>query len=71
MLQVFFITRARNQLNLWKTTNSPCTANTDPESWHIENSKLYLFFNDEPKQDYIAKIGDGIIQRSEQKWENR
>ena len=44
------------------------TADSDPESWYIENGKLYLFFNDAPKRDYIAGIDDGIIQRSEQKW---
>ena len=47
------------------------TANTDPESWHIENGKLYLFFNDDPKQDYIAQIDDGIIARSEGNWSKR
>ena len=47
------------------------TADIDPNSWHIENEKLYLFFNDEPKQDYIAEIDNGIIQRSEQKWMNK
>ena len=47
------------------------TADIDPNSWHIENEKLYLFFNEEPKLDYIAGINDGIIQRSEQKWLNK
>lgn len=47
------------------------TADTDPESWHIENGKLYLFFNDDPKRDYIAQIDEGIIDRSEDIWAKR
>ncbi|QMU60835.1 MAG: YHS domain protein [Gammaproteobacteria bacterium] len=47
------------------------TADVDPRSWHIEDGKLYLFFNGDPKNDYIADIGDGIIQKSESKWNNR
>ena len=44
------------------------TVDTDPQSWHIEKGKLYLFFSDDPKQDYIAQIDDGIISRSEKNW---
>ena len=47
------------------------TADVDPNSWHIENGELYLFFNDEAKHDYIAGINNGIIQQSEQKWQSR
>lgn len=47
------------------------TAKVDPKSWHIEDGKLYLFFNDDPKQDYIAEIGNGIVQKAESKWNNR
>jgi len=51
--------------------NIGLTAKVDPKSWHIEDDKLYLFFNDDPKQDYIAEIGNGIIQKSDSKWANR
>ena len=47
------------------------TADVDPKSWHIEADKLYLFFNDDPKQDFIAGIGNGIIQKSDSKWINK
>lgn len=44
------------------------TANVDPEFWHIEDGKLFLFFNEEPKTDFINKVSEGIIQHSENKW---
>ena len=50
--------------------NKGLTAKVDPEAWHIENGKLFLFFNETPKIDFIAKVKDGIIQQTEDKWAN-
>jgi hypothetical protein len=40
----------------------------DPEVWHIEDGRLYVFFDVEPKQDFLAQRADGIVERAEQHW---
>ena len=46
------------------------TAKVNPKIWHIENSKLFLFFNEDARNDFINKIGDGVIEISEEEWSN-
>ena len=44
------------------------TAKVDPEIWHIKDGKLFLFFDEQPKTDFLSQIDKGIIQNTEQKW---
>ncbi len=50
---------------------SGLTADIDPEIWHIEDGKLYLFFNEDAKNDFVAQIGQGIIQTADREWSQR
>lgn len=47
------------------------TADVDPEIWHIENNRLYLFFSDSSRTDFVANIRNGIINKADTKWSNR
>lgn len=47
------------------------TADVNPEIWHIENEKLYLFFDESAKNDFVAKIDQGIIQTADREWAQR
>lgn len=47
------------------------TADVNPEIWHIENGKLYLFFDEAAKNDFVAKIDQGIIQTADREWSQR
>lgn len=44
------------------------TADADPEAWHIEDGKLYLFFDQSPKNDFVAKLDQNIIADAETHW---
>jgi len=47
------------------------TADIEPDSWHVEDGKLYLFFNDAAKKSFENGISDGIISKAEQNWKQR
>ncbi len=54
------------------------TADINPEVWHIENDKLYLFFDAGSKNEFVANIdpslsntGKSIIEKSEAEWAKR
>ncbi len=44
------------------------TADADPEVWLIENGKVYLFMKDEPKDEWLNKQADGIVNDAENHW---
>ncbi len=44
------------------------TFRIDPEAWHRENGKLYLFFNEDARRDFVEQIPDGIIGVAEMQW---
>ena len=44
------------------------TASVNPEVWHIEDGKLYLFDSDKVKESWLKDISKGIIQQCETKW---
>lgn len=44
------------------------TADVDPTVWYIKNGKLYLFASDRPKNDWVAEISSGAIEKSNQNW---
>lgn len=47
------------------------TADINPEIWHIENGKLYLFFDEGAKNDFVASINQGIIEKADNEWAQR
>jgi YHS domain-containing protein len=47
------------------------TADINPEIWHIENGKLYLFLNKSAKNDFVANINQGIIEKADNEWAQR
>ncbi len=47
------------------------TADVNPEIWHIENDKLYLFFNEGAKNDFVTNIKNGIIEQADREWAQR
>lgn len=50
---------------------SGLTADIDPEIWHIEAGKLYLFFDNSSKNYFVANIGQGIIKKADSEWAQR
>jgi len=44
------------------------TAAVNPEHWHIEKNKLYLFFDASAKNDFVAGIDAGIIEKADSEW---
>jgi hypothetical protein len=47
------------------------TADVNPEIWHIEAGKLYLFFDEAAKYDFVANINQGIIEKADSEWAQR
>ena len=44
------------------------TAQIDPNSWHIEDGKLYLFNDDNVKSDWLAELDNGVVKQCEVNW---
>ena len=51
--------------------SSGLTADVDPEVWHVEAGKLYLFFDTAARDDFVARIDQGIIETADRKWSQR
>ena len=47
------------------------TADINPDIWHIEKGKLYLFFDEGAKNSFVAKINQGIIEKADNEWAQR
>jgi len=47
------------------------TADISPDAWHIENGKLYLFADQNVRDNWVAGLGDGLLQKSSANWVNR
>ncbi len=47
------------------------TFDTDPQSWLIQEGKLYLFFDDAAKADWQSKLGTGVIAQTDRNWSSR
>ena len=47
------------------------TANVNPQIWHIENGKLYLFASESTKQDWVAEISKNSIGVTDRNWADR
>ncbi len=51
--------------------SSGFTAAVEPEVWHIDNGRLYLFNGDSPRADWLADLGAGVIPRGDANWQKR
>lgn len=47
------------------------TADIDPEAWHMEDGKLYVFANTDVRDSWVDAIGDGSIKAAEANWSKR
>lgn len=47
------------------------TADINPAIWHIEDGKLYLFFDEDSKSDFVDKISSGVINSADAEWLNQ
>lgn len=47
------------------------TFDIDPEAWHRNDGKLYVFFDEAARDDFVSKIPDGIVATAEQQWNER
>jgi YHS domain-containing protein len=51
-----------------KAVASGVTADINPDIWHIVNGKLYMFLNEDAKQEFIAQLDQGIIKQADDQW---
>lgn len=47
------------------------TFDSDPTSWHIENKKLFLFYDEGAKQNWLSKQETGITSTADSNWATR
>ena len=47
------------------------TADANPEAWHVENGRLYLFADKNVRDSWVAAIPEGSVERSEKNWATR
>ncbi len=45
------------------------TAAVNPTVWHIQDEELYLFDSEEIKADWLAALGEGIVQDGRANWQ--
>lgn len=47
------------------------TADISPDAWHIESEKLYVFADKNVRDNWVAGIGDGSLEKSTTNWVKR
>lgn len=47
------------------------TADIDPVIWHIDNGKLYLFYDEAAKADFVTSINNGIVEKADARWRHQ
>lgn len=47
------------------------TAHPAPEAWHVENGRLYVFADENVRDEWVAGLPDGSLDRSEENWAKR
>jgi YHS domain-containing protein len=47
------------------------TADISPSAWHIEGGKLYVFADENVRDDWVNAIDEGSIDASEENWSKR
>jgi YHS domain-containing protein len=48
--------------------NKGFTAATSPKAWHVHESKLYLFADEKVRDEWVAEIAKGAVERSNANW---
>lgn len=54
-----------------KAVASGLTADIDPQAWLVHDDKLYLFFNNDAKMEFMNEIENGIIDKATAEWAKR
>jgi hypothetical protein len=47
------------------------TAHPAPEAWHIEDGALYVFADEKVRDEWVAELPGGSLQRSQENWAKR
>ena len=47
------------------------TADPDPEAWHIEDGKLYVFADLKVRDEWVSGLAEGSLVRSQENWVKR
>lgn len=47
------------------------TADPTPEAWHIEDGKLFIFADQNVRDEWVKTLGDGSLDKSEVNWSKR
>ena len=47
------------------------TADPTPEAWHIEDGKLYVFADENVRDDWVTTIDEGSLEVSHEHWAQR
>lgn len=47
------------------------TADADPEAWHIEGGRLYVFADGDVRDKWVGALGEGSLQRANENWARR
>jgi hypothetical protein len=47
------------------------TADSTPAAWHIEDGGLYVFADGKVRDEWVAMIGEGSLERSRTNWAKR
>jgi hypothetical protein len=44
------------------------TAKADPTAWYVVNNRLYLFADKNVRTDWVNRVEQGVIAKSERNW---
>lgn len=47
------------------------TAAASPEAWHVAGDKLYVFADENVRDDWVDQLDDGSLEASENNWARR
>ena len=47
------------------------TADVNPHAWHIKDDRLYVFMDQDVRDDWVAQIGNGSLVSSYENWATR
>ncbi len=47
------------------------TADPAPDAWHIEGESLYVFADKDVRDEWVATLPDGSLERSRENWAKR
>ena len=54
-----------------KAVGSGFSGGGNPRVWHLENGRLYFFFSEGAREDWLAELDTGILARSEANWADK